>query len=599
VGRCNALRLAPAPVLVLAALAAAGCGSSGSLRQVDVSNWPTAQNEVALAVDPSDPRVLVAGSNEMTEETMLSYTSTDGGASWKTAAAPTTRRGSSFCVAGDPGVAIDRDGREYYSFLVTRCSGSSGWVIVATRQGPHGPWHVPARPVSEHSRRVADDRPSLAADTFPESRFRGRVYLVWDRTLAETREVLLAASGDGGRTWSRPTRVSVSASSPGNAAVAVARTGDVYVTWVDSGRQRILLSRSTDGGSTFGKPRYVAGVVVYPSHCYPQLRPVAEPKRCAASDPIVTVDNSRSPHAGRVYVTYSGGGDNGGLDVFVSAFDAKLRPLFGTPLTRQSPPQVNPPDGKLPSDEFFPAAATDSKTGALSVCFYGTGTGAARRTATYRCSVTTDGGATFSRPLAVASTPSDETVAGADDLEYGDYEAVASVPGAIHPAWTDSRQLAEQSEEIYTTRVTLDRLGAEKRHPVASADPPAGLGGPAYTAFVTRGNRACSAYYAAIAGESFDTKRAAVASLREELSAFGVALVKLRKLRPPPGRSLLYAHFLRQAMRANDAVREVLGAVRRNGVSAFDSRFSEMQDVTASVNATAGRLGLFVCAEPG
>ena len=52
-------------------------------------------------------------------------------------------------------------------------------------------------------------------------------------------------------------------------------------------------------------------------------------------------------------------------------------------------------------------------------------------------------------------------------------------------------------------------------------------------------------------------------------------------------------------MQANDAVRQLLGAVRRNGVSAFDSRFGELQDVIASVNATAGRLGLFVCAEPG
>jgi hypothetical protein len=46
--------------------------------------------------------------------------------------------------------------------------------------------------------------------------------------------------------------------------------------------------------------------------------------------------------------------------------------------------------------------------------------------------------------------PSDETVPGALG-HYGYHQGVAALRGVAHPIWTDTRDLADLSEEIYTT----------------------------------------------------------------------------------------------------------------------------------------------------
>src|SRR5947209_758062 len=74
------------------ALAAALAGTAGALAggrplqpaQVDVSSLPGPQTNATIAVDPSDPNVLLAGSNSFLEGTQRIYGSTDGGSTWQT-----------------------------------------------------------------------------------------------------------------------------------------------------------------------------------------------------------------------------------------------------------------------------------------------------------------------------------------------------------------------------------------------------------------------------------------------------------------------------------------------------------------------------------
>src|SRR5712692_7641231 len=75
--------------------------------QVDVSRAPGPQSEVAIALDPSRPQVLVAGSNNFPGPTMRAYGSTNGGARWTSANGPPLPAGSSACGASDPALAID------------------------------------------------------------------------------------------------------------------------------------------------------------------------------------------------------------------------------------------------------------------------------------------------------------------------------------------------------------------------------------------------------------------------------------------------------------------------------------------------------------
>jgi hypothetical protein len=171
------------------------------------------------------------------------------------------------------------------------------------------------------------------------------------------------------------------------------------------------------------------------------------------------VDDSAGPFSGRVYVTY---GDTGGAhreqDVYVSAYDPAL-----VPIVRRR--RVNPADGPVRSDQFWPASAVDPTTGKLWVCFYDTRGDRPRRRASFSCTRSSDGGLTWAPPVHAASVASNETRGYADTgplrigREYGDYEGLAVANGVAHPFWTDSRRLRVFREEIYTTTLSDATFG--------------------------------------------------------------------------------------------------------------------------------------------
>src|SRR5207253_2018966 len=133
----------------------------------------------------------------------------------------------------------------------------------------------------------------------------------------------------------------------------------------------------------------------------------AQPKHCIRPDPVIVAD----PIRGRVYVTWSQLARNRSLDVDVVRLGG-------------SPRQVNPPDGKRVSDQFWPAPAVDPKTGRLWVCFYDTREDPYRRKARFSCTVSSDGGTTWAAPAPVAAVASDEARRDSLRRPYGDYEGL-------------------------------------------------------------------------------------------------------------------------------------------------------------------------------
>jgi hypothetical protein len=104
-----------AALLFVSVLATPGLG--GARRdgvQVDVSNLRGTQSETTIAVDPPNPSVLLAGSNDHRSLHATAYSSTDGGASWTAARAPLPPDSD---FSGDPIVAIDREGRQYFGYV--------------------------------------------------------------------------------------------------------------------------------------------------------------------------------------------------------------------------------------------------------------------------------------------------------------------------------------------------------------------------------------------------------------------------------------------------------------------------------------------------
>lgn len=129
----------------------------------------------------------------------------------------------------------------------------------------------------------------IAQDPVSHSRLLAGSNVISSRTMAAFR------SGDSGQTWTAGTVPS--AATPPNAyasdpSIAFDRFGAAYYAYLGLGAgsafdSQLLLARSPDGGASWGAP-----VVVDPATDLPDK-------------PLLTVDPTGGPHAGRLYVAYS------------------------------------------------------------------------------------------------------------------------------------------------------------------------------------------------------------------------------------------------------------------------------------------------------
>jgi hypothetical protein len=459
-------------VLAAAVLAAGAAGAS--FDEVNVSHMAGSQAEVAVAVDPARPGVLFAASNTLDFKSfgalgnlMRTYSSADGGATWTGGAGPvpTPYGGKKRCNAGDPAPAIDTTGRQYLAFLASACISVESLfdksrefdiarLEVASRPDPASPWVV-SQVYPVRSARF-DDKPAIAVDRSPTSPHAGRVYVAWTRVKpgtrygSETLLVVVSHSDDSGATWSRPVVVPDNRDSEASfASLALDASGTVYVAWATAGRD-VFVDRSVDGGEHFGGdvPAGIRATFPYGAcGSSGSFSVPAQKKRCITPAPLVLVDPR--PGAERVYLTYSAAEPSGrAQDVFIHAYDAALVPLAAAQ-------RVHPVDANR--DEFLPTSAVD-EAGRIWVCFYDTGADTTRRTASYSCTASADGGVTWAAARPVASVASNETRKPAIDFQYGDYEGLAVAGGVAHPMWTDGRDLRARGEEIYTTTLTAADL---------------------------------------------------------------------------------------------------------------------------------------------
>ncbi len=475
----------------LAALAAPAAATPPPFAQVDVSHAKGLQAEVAIAIDPENDQVLLAGSNSLGDGSRSFsrvYSSVDGGATWRSSPGPPPVRshGSARCSFGDPTVAIGRGGRQYYGFLTAPCRlqdrapsgggrGERGRVglgldaprvsfEVSVRAGPFGAWTTAAVFPARSFR--FDDKPALAVDVSAASPHVDRVYAAWSKTVLRGHagrpktEIALTSSDDGGAIWSKPTVASAGPRDepPVFATVALDRAGTIYLAWTDN-RQQVWLDRSADGGRTFGRDLLVdsARGLAGRSCDTAGVSVPAQRRRCITPVPTITVDD-REGSPLRVYVTYSAAGSDGHeQDVFVAAFDAALAPLLGARAGVRH--RVNPQDAGFASDQFMPISAVDRASGRLWLCYYDSNVDRRGERTVFTCTASADGGATWAVPVRAASTASNMTVAAASFFQYGDYQGLAVANGVAHPIWTDSRDLATLQEEVYTTVLTEAELG--------------------------------------------------------------------------------------------------------------------------------------------
>ena len=407
----------------------------------------TNANEVTIAINPAQPRILAAGSN-----LRFTYKSTDGGLTWAQGLLPPG-------TYGDPSVAFDAAGNLYYAHLADLPTGY--WLdrIIVHRSTDGGATWKDSAATGVRSPRQ-QDKEWIAADR-TGSPYAGRLYLAWtefDRygssAPGDSSRILFSRSEDAGASWSAPLRVSDQAgncadgdSTVEGAVPAVGPNGEVYLSW--AGPSGITFARSTDGGVTWGKNVFVT---TQPGGWDFGVSGIYR----ANGLPVTACDVSSSPYRGRVYVNWTDQ-RNGILNTDVFLISSTDGGLTWGPVRR-----VN---GDISGrDQFFSWMTVDPVNGDVYVIYYDRRNTVSDMTDVY-VSRSRDGGGTFTdmKVSEASFFPTDGTF-------FGDYTGIDARGGKVYPIWM---RLDTTRMSVWTAPLDFTTGVAQEAEPLPG---PFGLG---------------------------------------------------------------------------------------------------------------------------
>jgi hypothetical protein len=400
--------------------------------------------EVSIAINPKNPDNVVGASLQIgrppaTRSGSYTYTSMDGGNTWKTVLTPNTDN----LLQGDDVVVFSNDGTAYHGHLsftgirVARPQRADTAISINTSRDGGFTWNDGV-PTIRHINSVTpfEDKPGMVVDNAPNSPNKGNLYVAWTRfdvygsnNPEHRSHIYFSRSTDGGKTFSMPIRISdtsgdcVDSDNTVEGAVpSVGPNGEVYVIW--AGPLGLVLDKSVDGGLTFGQDKKIGD---FPGGWDFDVEGLGR----ANGMPVTGVDLSNGPNKGTLYVNWIDD-RNGDPDVFVmSSRDG------GT--TWSAPVRVNDDPVKNGKTQFFTWMAVDPSDGSINLVFYDRRDGAGTTTkVTMARSV--DGGRTF-----VNHNINQPPFACYPGAFFGDYSGIAAHNGRVIPIFMhfkDDKKLA-------------------------------------------------------------------------------------------------------------------------------------------------------------
>jgi hypothetical protein len=402
-------------------------------RTVHITPEPGFFNEPSIAINPNDPRQLVAA---FQVNASAAY-SRDAGLTWTIAegTAPTDYRRS-----GDVSVTYDNQGRAFLCYIAFDKLGTTNyWAHGATRNGifvrrsadSGKTWESTPGTVIGHNSDPGiafEDKPYIVADN-THSRYAGNLYVGWTEFSLEKSIILFSRSGDGGATWSKPIEISSHEGLPRDetGAVegftgAVGADGTVYAAWADG--SEIALAVSRDGGHSFSRSRTILQTA-------PSYFDVFNVSR-GNGFPEIGID----PRTNRLFVVWADY-RNGDIDVF-SATSADRGKHWSSAVRVNSDPLHNG------ADQFMQWLAVDPLDGSANIVFYDRRNDADNRKPMVVLARSTDGGKSFTNYV-WDSNPFDP-----DEQFIGDYSGIAALGGKVYGIWARTPGAADKPDAAST-----------------------------------------------------------------------------------------------------------------------------------------------------
>jgi hypothetical protein len=380
--------------------------------------------EPCLAVNPRDPRNLLAV-GKLENGPPATYSSFDSGRTWRSNGSLPLP--ADFVVGGNNSVAFNSAGRALVCSLLVQPPSPGAPKGLGFSVGV---WHTDdggrtfSQSVAPSGNGVGSlDHPWLAT----ERRSPHAVHVVWTEGAVPFRAptaLNYARSTDGGQTFEPPQTIASDPRGLNDAMVACGAPGNVYVIYHTSSVPAttetrrlespgtVIVLRSQDHGQTF-EPPIELGLTTFQ---------IAFPGTSSNTLPTIVTD----PDTGLVCAAFT--------QHQIGARHAEILLATSADAGRTWSPAtvVTPPDQVI---YFEPQVAIDP-LGRIGVMAYTIAHGKV----SVVLMLSEPHSPRFGAPITIADHPFDPTKSEFGRRWYiGDYQALATTPGAFHPLWTDTR----------------------------------------------------------------------------------------------------------------------------------------------------------------
>ncbi len=415
-----------------------------NLRISGTSTTPRAEQDIRINYWDTN-KVIAAANNLGGTGRQAQLWSTDGGSTWSQTTLSLVT-GDSF--HSDPTVDWTSDGTAWTTTIGINSTGTTLRMRAYKSTDGGATWTFDA---TFSGSQTSTDKQMMWVDHSATSSFKDNVYAIWHNG---NPAYMNRRTGPGGA-WGTPILVS-GAESTGTTIGSDVKTnafGDVFGFWPTTGNARIVQVKSVNGGASYGTPLVIANTY----DTYDIGVPAFNSRRILI---YVSAGAYRTASKNLVYATWTDlSGDAGctsagsepGANVS-SACKTRIWFARSTDGGATWSPKVRLNHQASLNDQFNQWLVVDETTGRLAVMYYDTVSDPGRKKTDVWYQTSTDDGLTWSAPFKVTTAQTDETVAGSNSFQYGDYNGMSGYAGKFLPAWTDRRN--NGVEEVWTAAVT-------------------------------------------------------------------------------------------------------------------------------------------------